>query len=195
MLFKSYSCRQILTLVMLITALSACQMSPTKQVESKKANVEVSSEVRQKYAYALQLMGAGNDDAALKMFNSVSQLNDDLSGPYVNRGLIYLRADKKKQAEQQFREAINRNAENVTALNQLGILLREKKEFKAARKNYEAALAVDSDHANAHLNLGVLCDIYLQDKPCAMKHFQAYIKLKGEDETVANWIIDLKEQL
>jgi Tfp pilus assembly protein PilF len=195
MLFKNYSYYPILVLMILLMALSACQMSPTKQAESKKEKVEVSSEVRQKYAYALQLMGAGNDDAALKMFNSVSQLNDGLSGPYVNRGLIYLRADKKKQAEQQFRAAINRNAENVTALNQLGVLLREKKEFKAARKNYEAALAVDNTHANAHLNLGVLCDIYLQDKPCAMKHFQTYIKLKGEDETVANWIVDLQEQL
>ncbi len=195
MLFKNHSYQQIIISVILLTTLSACQMLPIRSDTDKKANTEISSEVRQKYAYALQLMGAGNDDAALKVFNGVSQLNDGLSGPYVNRGLIYLRADKKKQAEQQFRAAINRNAENVTALNQLGVLLREKKEFKAARKNYEAALAVDNNHANTHLNLGVLCDIYLQDKPCAMEHFQAYIKLNGEDEAVANWIIDLQEQL
>jgi len=179
----------------MFVSISACQTSATKSDKTLALKGELSTEVKQKYAYALQLMGAGNTDAALKMFNNVSDLNNTLSGPYVNRGLIYIRLNDKDKAEQQFKEALTRNAGNATALNQLGILLREKKDFAGARSQYEAALSVNENHMNAHLNLGILCDIYLQDKPCAMQHFEAYLALKGEDEAVTNWVIDLKEQL
>lgn len=181
--------------LLVFVLLSACQLSSTKPDQEKIAKAGLSTQVKQKYAYALQLMGAGDEAAAMKMLNDVSQLNDSLSGPYANRGLLYLKRDDKAKAEKQFRDAIKRNAKNVTALNQLGVLLREKKDFKAARKNYEAALQIDKSHANAHLNLGVLCDIYLQDKPCAVEHFEAYQKINGEDKMVTNWLIDLKEQL
>jgi len=194
-LLKSLCFLKISLFVVTVVSISACQTSATKSDNSVTLKGELSTEVKQKYAYALQLMGAGNNDAALKMFNDISDLNNALSGPYVNRGLIYLNLNDKEKAEQQFNEAITRNTNNATALNQLGIILREKKDFAGARTQYEAALSVNENHMNAHLNLGILCDIYLQDKPCAMKHFEAYLALKGEDEAVTNWVIDLKEQL
>ncbi|MFK5914057.1 MAG: tetratricopeptide repeat protein [Woeseiaceae bacterium] len=195
MLYLNKRIIKSLFILLVVVFISACQISQTKPDTKKAAHNELNSETRQKYSYALQLMGAGNNDAAIKMLNDVSKLNDILSGPYANRGLIYLKLNNKDKAQQQFEYAIDRNEKNVTALNQLGILFREKKNFKQARINYEAALDIDKNHANAHLNLGVLCDIYLQDKPCALEHFKAYQALSGEDETVSNWIIDLKEQL
>lgn len=185
-----------LTIVLLTSVfLSACQTLSTKTNTQQNFKDKLSKEVVQKYGYALQLMGAGNDDAAMKMLTDVSKLNDSLSGPYVNRGLIYLKQGEQEKAESSFRDAIGRNSENVTALNQLGILLREKKDFDGARQKYEAALGIDENHPNAHLNLGILCDIYLQDKECAMQHYQAYNKLNTGDEKINNWIIDLKEQI
>jgi len=194
-LFKYIYVVKISLFVMTVVSMSACQTSATKSDNTKSLKGDLSTEVKQKYAYALQLMGAGNNDAALKMFNDISNLNNTLSGPYVNRGLIYIKLDDTVKAEEQFKEAITRNADNATALNQLGIILREKKDFEGARTQYEAALSVNENHMNAHLNLGILCDIYLQDKPCAMQHFNAYLELKGEDEAVTNWVVDLKEQL
>jgi len=193
--FISFDGAKIIFLMLAAVTISGCQSTTTKSDETQVSKSELSTEVKQKYSYALQLMGAGNNDAALKMLNDVSELNNSLSGPFVNRGLIYLKLNDKTKAEKQFRDAIARNAGNVTALNQLGILLREKKDFAGARTNYEAALAINESHANAHLNLGILCDIYLQDKVCAMQHFETYLALKGEDEAVTNWVIDLKEQL
>ena len=193
--FNGFQVVKIILLFLVAVSITACQTMGEKSDKTQVSKGELSTEVKQKYAYALQLMGADNNDAALKMLNNVSELNNSLSGPYVNRGLIYLKLNDKAKAEQQFREAIGRNAKNVTALNQLGVLLREKKDFTGARANYEAALAIDENHANAHLNLGILCDIYLQDKTCAMQHFEAYLALKGDDEAVTNWVVDLKEQL
>lgn len=186
---------KFLILLLSLGLLSACQLMAPKTDEPLKTQADLSPEIVQKYTQAIKLMESGNEDAALKVFDGVSKLNDSLSGPYVNRGLIYLKQGEKEKSEQAFRDALQRNDKNVTALNQLGILLREKKDFAAARKNYEAALAVDDNHLNAHLNLGVLCDIYLQDKTCAMQHYKAYQNLIADDEQVNNWIIDLEGQL
>ncbi|VAW59276.1 hypothetical protein MNBD_GAMMA08-297 [hydrothermal vent metagenome] len=186
---------KFLLLVMVSIVLSACEVAPLKHDKWETPDAVVSEEIKQRYAYALQLMGAGNTEAAIRVLNHVSQLDDSLSGPYANRGLIYLKLENREKAQQQFELALERNSRNVTALNQMGIFLREKKEFKAARLNYETALTINKNHLNAHLNLGILCDIYLQDKVCAVEHFEAYQSLNGEDETVANWLVDLREQL
>jgi len=182
-------------LLIVLTILSACEVAPIKHDKWETPDTVVNAEIKQRYAYALQLMGAGNAEAAMRVLNHVSQLDDSLSGPYANRGLLYLKLENTEKAKQQFELALERNSRNVTALNQMGIFLRQEKDFKAARLNYETALTINKNHLNAHLNLGVLCDIYLQDKICALEHYEAYQSLNGEDATVANWLLDLKEQL
>lgn len=186
---------KLILLLSSVFMMSACQMlAPKPQGHAEKLGA-IDPLVAKKYTSALQLMESGNDAAALKVFSAVSKLNDGLSGPYVNRGLIYLRKNEKEKAEQAFRDAIERNPKNVTALNQMGIVHRENKDFKAARSNYEAALAVDEHHPGTHINLGILCDIYLQDKSCAMQHYKAYQKINSDDSEVNNWIIDLQGRL
>ena len=182
----------ILPVIVLVTA---CQLAPSKSDEGVASTADLSPETVQKYGYALQLMKKGNDDAAIKVFDGVTRLNSALSGPFVNRGLIYLKQGDKEKAEESFRDAIKRNPSNVAALNQLGVLLREQKDFKGAREQYEAALAIDENHGATNLNLGILCDIYLQDKQCAMTHYLTYLQLNEDDEQVNNWVVDLKEQL
>ncbi len=181
--------------LILLIFLSACQLSPSKPGGEIAVERELSPEIIKLYQQGLHLMKIENDEAAFKVFKSVSQQDDSLSGPYVNRGLIYLRANDKNKAKAEFLGAVERNSKNATALNQLGVLSREEGDIESAKSNYQAALQADPGHANAHLNMGILCDIYLQDKPCAMKHYKSYQVLRPGDESINNWIIDLQEQL
>lgn len=176
----------------LLLLVAACV--PQQQVKPAKEQA-ISPETRQRYATALRLVKVGSDKAALPLFAKIKQTDKTLSGPYVNTGLIYLRQKKWDGAEKEFREAIKRKPDNPTALAMLGYLEKRQARYADARKHYEQALSIQSDYADAHLDLGILCDIYLQDLSCALDHYQEYQRLNGKDKKVNNWVIDLKERM
>ena len=180
-------------LLVLSFMLTACATAPEQPVVQKQKSV--SPEVMEKYMAALRLMEQGSHDAALKVFAAVSKMDDALSGPYVNAGLIYLSRGHKDRARNAFEEALQRNAENPTALTQLAIFHREAYAFAEARENYEKALSVNASYVPAHLNLGILCDIYTRDYACALAHYEKYLELNGSDAEVQNWLIDLRERM
>jgi tetratricopeptide (TPR) repeat protein len=108
---------------------------------------------------------------------------------------ILLKQEKYAEAEKQLRDALAINAKNPYANNLLGIALREQGKFKEAKAAYEAALALDPNYAKAHFNLGVLADLYMQDLPTALSHYERYQGLQSKpDPAVANWIVDLQKR-
>ncbi len=70
---------------------------------------------------------------------------------------------------------------------------RHKGQFAKAREAYESALALDPAYADAHLNLGVLLDLYLAEPTLALVHYERYLALApGGDAAVGKWVADLK---
>lgn len=167
--------------------------SPTVAVDTAKQ--QAAAAVGADYAKALGLMSNGKDDEALGVLKTVAGKAPQFSGPLVNEGLIYLRQQKYADAEKVLQDAIKVNALNPFAFNLLGVALREQGKFAAAKTAYESALALDPNYAKAHFNLGVLADLYMQDLPLALSHYQSYQALQGKpDPVVANWIIDLQKR-
>lgn len=79
------------------------------------------------------------------------------------------------------------------AYTQLGIQLRQAGYLSRARKAYQRALEVKPDYPLAHLNLGILCDLYLQATECAMDHYGAFQRLSAEaDPQVNRWLENLQ---
>lgn len=167
--------------------------SPTVAVDTAKQ--QAAAAVGADYARALGLMSNGKDGDALVILKSVATKAPQFSGPLVNEGLIYLRQQKYAEAEKVLQSAIQVNARNPFAFNLLGVALREQGKFPDAKAAYESALAIDPNYAKAHFNLGVLADLYMQDLPLALSHYQRYQTLQGKpDPVVANWIIDLQKR-
>ncbi|MDQ8037552.1 MAG: tetratricopeptide repeat protein [Pedobacter sp.] len=167
--------------------------SPTVTVDLAKQ--QAAAAVGADYAKALGLMSNGKDDDALAILKGVSQKAPQFSGPLVNEGLIYLRKQQYADAEKVLQEAVKVNPQNPYAFNLLGVALRELGKFPDAKAAYESALALDPNYAKAHFNLGVLADLYMQDLPLALSHYQRYQTLQGKpDPAVANWIIDLQKR-
>ena len=65
-------------------------------------------------------------------------------------------------------------------------------QMEAARNFYEKALQADRDYAYAHLNYGILLELYMGKLPEALEHYKQYQALtKEEDKKVKGWIIEL----
>jgi hypothetical protein len=57
------------------------------------------------------------------------------------------------------------------------------------------AVTVSPDYALAHYNLGVLNELYLQRLDVALRHFEIYQSLVGDDKQVEKWISDLRRRV
>lgn len=78
----------------------------------------------------------------------------------------------------------------------LGVLYRDAGRFEEARQAYERALAIDSSAADAHRNLGILYDLYLQEPRKALVHYELYRRHGGEDSAVVErWLADIRQRL
>lgn len=151
---------------------------------------------QQYYEQALAALKSGKTERALKLLLQVSNNAPDKPYVFTNLGLAYFKLQQLDLAESVFKQAIVRNKEDAVAHNHLGILQRQKGQFKEARTHYQRALEIDSDYASAHLNLGILFDIYLQDLEQALRHYQKYQALVSEENTqVAGWIVDIQRRL
>ena len=167
--------------------------SPVMAVDAGKQQAVMA--VAADYARAMGMMDTGQDAEALELLRTIAAKAPALSGPLVNQGVILLRQKQYADAETQLLKALEINARNPYGYNLLGIALREQGKFANARSAYESALALDPDYAKAHFNLGVLADLYEQDLPRALTHYERYQALQSKpDPAVANWIIDLQKR-
>ncbi|MDI1301134.1 MAG: tetratricopeptide repeat protein [bacterium] len=167
--------------------------SPTLTVDAGKQQAAMS--VAGDYAKALGLMSADKDDEALALLQKVGKKTPQFSGPWVNQAIILLKQQKFADADKALQEALKVNPNNPFAFNLMGIALRGEGKFADARAAYDSALAIDPNYAKAHFNYGVLADLYMQDLPLALSHYERYQSLQSKpDPAVANWIIDLQKR-
>lgn len=151
---------------------------------------------QQFYEDAVAALKDGNPEDAVELLLQVSRDAPDKPWVFTNLGLAYFKLQKLDLAEEAFQQAIERNRRDAVAHNHLGILQRHKGQFKEALEQYRRAIEIDSNYARAHLNLGILFDIYLQDLGQALKQYQKYQALiSEEDAQVANWIVDIERRL
>lgn len=144
---------------------------------------------------AVAAMQAGQLEAARTQLEELVQRNPELVGAHVNLGIARLRQDDEPGALQAFEAALALQPGHPVALNQLAILERRAGHFQQARGLYQQALDGQPDYAPAHLNLGILCDLYLREADCALSHYARYVALGGEQaERVGLWIVDLERR-
>jgi Flp pilus assembly protein TadD len=163
--------------------------------DSKKTKADVSPSAKRDYDRALASIQAKRYDQAERILVKMTQAYPTLSGPYVNLGMIYHRTERPDQAMEALNKAIEINPNRPDTYNQLGIVLRSAGQFRAARDAYERALHFDSNYAYAHLNLGILYDLYLRDASKALDHYERYQSLlPAQDQQVSKWVVDLKRR-
>jgi tetratricopeptide (TPR) repeat protein len=151
---------------------------------------------QQLYEQAITALKAGDTEIGLELLFELSTVAPEKPFLFTNLGLAYLKLNKIDLAEQAFTEAVSNDGKDAVAHNHLGILQRQKGQFENALKRYQRAIDIDQDYAAAHLNLGILFDIYLQDLNKALLQYEKYQALiTEEDAQVAGWIVDIQRRI
>jgi len=133
-------------------------------------------------------------DAELE-FKQLVAAYPEYAGPQLNLGLLYLHDSRLNEAEAAFKAVLARNPANVVAGNELGIVERRLGKFSDAEAVYLRVIDAQPDFAAAHLNLGVLYDLYLGEPQKALEQFERYVALAGENKQIAGWLAELKKRV
>ncbi|WP_231758193.1 tetratricopeptide repeat protein [Microbulbifer elongatus] len=175
--------------------LGACASGPqTSSRPVDPMNVKVSGGVNRDFTQAVELLQGERYPEAIELLQSVVEREQRLSAPYVNLGIAYFKTGDEKHAEESFLEALRAAPLDPVASSELGVLYRHQGRFDEARKTYSEALQAHPDSLPLIKNLGILCDLYLQDVNCALAQFEQYLKYEPEDRKVAIWVADLKRR-
>ena len=132
---------------------------------------------------------------AIDLLEKVIEQSPGVTAPYIDIAIAYQRIGKPEQAEEHLKTALKLFPEHPVACNEYGLLYRRTGRFAEARAIYEKAIARFPDYYPAHRNLGILCDLYLNDPACALEHYEIYSEARPEDKPVKLWIADLRARL
>ena len=198
----------ISSLLAAMLLLSACGGSSTRpdaaqqdEMAKAKANVpaqiqrDVPAQAQTMFEQATSIMAAGDYLDAELRFKEFLLRYPDYPGAHVNLAIIHTNNGDDTAAQASIDAALALNPSYAPALNQQGMLFRKTGNFIEAESAYLKAVTASPDYALAHYNLGVLNELYFQRLEVALKHFEQYQSLVGEDKQVEKWIADLRRRV
>jgi len=195
----------LLVLVLVLALISGCAaakkgpaMTRLKDgregfVIQEKTTMDAKS--RGEFQRAVALMNEGKNDAAIELLTRVIGRSPGVSAPYIDIAIAYRRTGKPELAEQNLKTALGLVPNHPVASNEYGLLLRKGGRFTEAREIYEKAIDEFPDYLLARRNLGVLCDLYLNDPVCALKQFEIYSEGMPADAQAKIWVAELRMRL
>src|SRR5512135_2529037 len=132
---------------------------------------------------------------AIDLLEKVIKQSPGVTAPYIDIAIAYLRVGKPEQAEKHLQTALTLFPGHPVACNEYGLLYSKTGRFAEARAIYEKAIASFPEYYPLHKNLGILCDLYLNDPACALEHYEIYSKATPKDAQVKLWIADVRARL
>jgi Tfp pilus assembly protein PilF len=132
---------------------------------------------------------------AIDLLEKVIERSPGVTAPYIDIAIAYQRIGKPSLAEEHLQTALTLVPGHPVACNEYGLLYRKTGRFAEARAIYDKAIERFPDYYPAHKNLGILCDLYLNDPACALEHYEIYSKARPDDAQVPLWIADVRARL
>lgn len=190
-----------LNLVVILLAISGCSLfTPKPEVVDRQEAVlgPIEPELQKSFAEALVLLRDEEFAEAELLLLGITEKFPNYAGPWSNLAIAQSKQEKFQSALDSLEKALNQDEKFCPAIAHKGVVLRELGQFKQAKEQYIAALICNPEDAMAIYNLGVLSDLYLHDAASALSYYQHYLltqKPEQQDETVKNWVVDLKRRV
>lgn len=201
----TFACTQLaknsFCILFLMTALliSACSSGPTSNNDATPLNAKATPLAAKDsaiYSSALANFEKGNVKAAAAALTKITQDNPGYFDGWINLAIANyqlkdLAAAKRALAQAQQLQATSAQLNNIRAL-----ISTEDGQYKDAEQLYLASLKLEPKNASTHYNLALLYDIYYQDLPQAVAHYESYLALSSQkDEETEAWTAELKQKL
>lgn len=180
----------------LTATLAACHASAPKPQTATPASAEVPAAAQTLFDSAVAAQREQNWDQAEQQLKQLCEKYQQLSGPHLNLALLYAQTQRPQLVEAEFKQALQINPKNIAAYDQYGIWLRDQTRMQEAEAIYLQALERAPDHADTHLDLGILYDLYMGKLPQALEQYQRYLELTNDEKSpVHGWVVDLQRRL
>lgn len=177
-------------------ALAEGEQVPFVLIPSPYQSGSVPGQAKKEFAAAQASMREKQWDQAEATLLLMTETYPELSGPYVNLGIVYLQTQRYEEAVKALEFAIATNPTNMDAYSQLGLAYREQGLFEQADMSYQSALSVWPHHADSLKNSAILYDLYLGKLPEALERYKLLAQIQGEPtRELKGWIIDLERRI
>ena len=150
---------------------------------------------RKDFERAIAMMKDQDYGQAIDILEKIIEKSPGVTAPYIDIAIAYRLIGKSEKAEEHLKAALQLVPDHPVASNEYGLLCRTTGRLADARAIYENAIESFPDYYPLHRNLGILCDLYLDDPAGALEHYEIYSKAKPEDKQVKMWIADLRARL
>ena len=190
----------ILVCCCLLLVLAGCSVDGSRikrhgTITEADADVRIEPEVQDNFDKGVKELKEGNLEEAINLFEKVAKKARRHTAPFINLGIAYTKNAQYEKAEESFLKALELNPGHLVANTEIGLLYRKTGQFDKARTAYETALNTSPDYQPARKNLGILCDVYIGDLKCALKHFNEYLARSPGDEQVTIWVADISNRM
>ncbi len=151
--------------------------------------------MRKDFEAAIKLLQAGEYKKAIDLLEKVKKGSQKNSAPYINIAMAYEKTGDLDRAEENLKQALAINPDHPVANNEYALLYRKTGRYAEARQLYEKLLERYPEFMPAKKNFGILCELYLDDAPCALAQYEEYSQANPDDEAVKLWIATLKQRV
>ena len=152
---------------------------------------DLSAPWRESFDMAVLRLEAQDYPGAIVLLEEVIQQSPDVTAPYINLAKAYRHNHQFDLAEKSLQTALSLVVNHPVASHEYGLLLRHSGRFEEARDVYESALEVFPEYEPIRLNLGILCERYLNDLSCASEQYSLYSEANPDAQEVTIWLADL----
>jgi tetratricopeptide (TPR) repeat protein len=192
-------CKNIFFILLLAVMLVACgTTSKAKKFSTEDVVIEeefgIDTDLAKKFNQAVKHIKNKEYDIAIELLLEVSSNTNKHSAPYINLGIAYVELGKIEDAENILLKAIKINPVHPVTNNELALVYRKTGRFSEAKKTYESVIKNYPQFLPARKNLGILCDLFMNDLDCAIEHYKVYLSMKPNDKKMKIWLTDLKRR-
>jgi tetratricopeptide (TPR) repeat protein len=199
-LFRHLGLSRFTGAVLMLLLFNGCVSTPSKPANGTGGeqiffveNESVDLSVRQDFNAALQLLQEQRYAEAIDLLSKVINASQNNSAPYINIAMAYRMVGDWASAEKNLKLALEVNPKHPVALNEFALLQRKNGRYDEAKQLYQEVLKVYPKFMPARKNLGILCELYLNDATCALAQYEVYLEANPDDEDVKIWIAALKK--